>query len=231
MRGTLHEERRDTMGMRGLALRHWLLRRVMRWCAMHLAARSRNIQRCLGIISLIVLVAGCQSPQMPAREPASANNAIRNNAASLLYELMGEEADLSKLLIIKRERDELDRVVKNISSSASAAHKTLARLAKEDPTLDLKHTDLPAGEKAVREAMSKRKGGELLKASGADFEFKLLLTQIEALAYAEQLARIAGLNESNPTQSRVFAEIATQMDQLHGEALSVLRAGQENSPR
>jgi hypothetical protein len=167
---------------------------------------------------------------MPERELSSTKPAIRNNAASLLYELMGEEADLSKLLIIKRERDELHRVVKNISSSASAAHKTFARLAKEDPTLDLKLTDLPAGEKAVREAMSKQKGGELLRASGADFEFKLLLTQVESLAYAEQLAKVAALNESNPARSRVFTEIATQMNQLHGEALNLLRAGRENSP-
>jgi len=192
---------------------------------MHAVARRGNVQRRLGIISLVLLVAGCRSPQVPARELVSANNATRNNAASLLYELMGEEADVSKLLIIKRERDELHRIIKNISSVASAAHKTLALLAKEDPTLDLKRTNLPSGEKAVREAMSKQKGGELLKASGADFEFKLLLTQVESLAYSDHLARVAALNESNPAQSRVFTEIATQMNQLHGEALNLLRAG------
>jgi hypothetical protein len=166
---------------------------------------------------------------MPARESSSVN--IRNNAASLLYDLLGEEADLGKLLIIKRERDELHRVVQSISSNADASQKALARLAKEDISLDLKRTELPPGEKAVREAMSKRKGGELLHASGADFEFKLLLTQVEALAYAEQLAQVAALNESDPARSQVFTEIATQMHRLHSEALHLLRTGKENPAR
>ena len=176
---------------------------------------------------MVWVVAGCHSPQITAHEPPTTNNAVRNNAASLLYELMGEEADLSKLLLIKRERDELHRVVKSISSSADATHKTLARLAKEDTSLDLKHTDLPPGETATRAAMSKQKGGELLRASGADFEFKLLLTQVESLAYAEQLARVAALNESNPTRAQVFTDIATHMNQLRKEALSLLRTGRE----
>ncbi len=168
---------------------------------------------------------------MPKRDLSSNKHTIRNNAASLLYDLMGEEANLGKLLIIKRERDELQRVVKSISSNADAAHKALTRFAKEDLTLDLKHADLPPGEKAVREAMSKRKGGELLHASGADFEFKLLLTQVEALAYAEQLAQVAALNESDRARARAFTEIAAQMRQLHSDAFNLLRAGRGNSAR
>jgi hypothetical protein len=144
---------------------------------------------------------------------------------------MREEANLSKLLIIKRERDELQRVVKSISSNAEATHNTLTRFAKEDRTLDLKRADLRPGEKAVREAMSKRKGGELLHASGADFEFKLLLTQVEALAYAQQLAQVAALNEPDSVRSRAFTEIAAQMHQLHSDALSLLRTGRGNSAR
>ena len=147
---------------------------------------------------------------------------VRNNAASLLYDLLGDEKNVSKLLIIKRDRRELHDVIKNISATANAARKSIEKLAREDATLDLKASALPAGEKATRESTSKARAKELLQASGAEFEFKLLLTQAEALGYATHLAKVAAENESSPERAKAFAEISAQMQARHRDVLNLL---------
>jgi hypothetical protein len=181
----------------------------------------------LFLAALILMVAlGCQTP--PSAPAASGTAHVRNNAASLLYDLLGDEKNVSKLLIIKRDRPELGNVIKEIAATAGAAHHRLEKLAREDPTLNLKDTALPPGEKATRDAIAKKRAGELLRASGADFELKLLLTQAEALGYAEALAKVAAENEPSPERAKVFTAIGRQMSALHGKVLALLSA---NKPR
>ena len=186
--------------------------------------RSFCLRSGLACIALILL-SGCLSTQ-PVTSPASADEKLRarNNAASLLYSLLGDEKNVSKLLIIKRDREELHRVIKHIASVCGEAHKNLAQWAKEDSTLNLHDTALPAGEKAARDSTAKARSSELLRTSGDEFEFKLLLTQTEALGYATHLAAVAATNEPQPQRARQFSVIRDQMRQLHGEAEALLKS-------
>jgi len=90
--------------------------------------------------------------------------------------------------------------------------------------LNLNNTALPPGEKAAREAESKARAGELLRASGAEFELKLLLAQAEALAYARHLAGVAADNETSPERAKVFADISARLQARHQEVLNLLRS-------
>jgi len=151
---------------------------------------------------------------------------IRNNALSLLYDLLDDERNVSKLLIIKRDRRELHDVIKNVSTTANAAHKQLEMLSREDATLNLKASALPPGEKAARDSESKERAHELLKASGADFEFKLLLTQAEALAYATHLAKVAAENESAPDRAKLYSDISAHLRARHQDVIRLLHPPQ-----
>jgi hypothetical protein len=155
----------------------------------------------------------------------------RNNAVSLLHDLLGDEKNVSKLLIIKRERDELHRVIKHVASVCGDAHKKLTQMAAEDSSLDLKDTALPPGEKAARASESEARGSELLHTSGDNLEFKLLLTQAEALAYATHLAKVAALNESQPQRAREFSIIRDQMQQLCDEVIALLKSQRTAPPK
>ena len=171
------------------------------------------------------VLSGCRS-LAPSPSPLAAvagKLQTRNNAASLLYDLLEDEQNLSKLLLIKRETDELDRLVKNISSSAAAGVKELKRMSKADPTLDLKALALPSGEVATRKAISKSKASSLLHSSGADFEFKLLLTQVQALNYGAHLTRIAAENEPNPEHAREFSALGAEMERLYQQTVHLLQ--------
>jgi hypothetical protein len=170
------------------------------------------------------LFVGCQSRPAASAAVSEGKSSVRNNSASLLHELLSDEQNVSKLLIIKRDRDELHRLIKDISATAASGVKKLEELAGRDSTLQLKLTEVPAGEQAARMSIAKARTGELLRASGADFEFRLLLSQAEALSYGEHLAKVIAANETTPDRAKLFSDLSAQMQRLHGEVLKMLGA-------
>src|SRR5947207_1770159 len=68
---------------------------------------------------------------------------------ALLDELLGEEKNVSKLLIIKRDRPEFKNLVKQISEKAGKGHKELEKLAKQGH-VDFKDQGLPSAELETR---------------------------------------------------------------------------------
>jgi hypothetical protein len=155
---------------------------------------------------------------------ADAQIAERNNAASLLANLLGDEKNLSKLLIIKGNTEELGKLVKELSKTAGAGSDQLEKLAKQDKTLDLHAERLPPGEKAAREAESKTSEYRLLHSSGRAFELNVLLTQIQALDYGAHLAKIAADTSSSPEEAREFHALNIQLNNLYDQAVGKLRA-------
>lgn len=91
---------------------------------------------------------------------------IRNNAASLLVNLLGDEKNLSKILILHHGSAPLEKLVKSISKMADKDSKQLEALAKTDSSLDLHTMQLPPGETAAREAISKMQEHDLIFSSG-----------------------------------------------------------------
>ncbi len=183
------------------------------------------------VISLCLLaggLGGCETvPQpIPAQDsPLSAKKMEeRNNAVSLLDQLLNDEKNVSMLLIIKEDRAELHALIKDISQAAEANQKQLQALAKADPSLDLKALALPAGEKATRDAIASTKTKELLLSSGPDFEFDLLLSQAEALSYGWHLAVIAANNSTNPEQVREFTVMSRMMEIQYKKVVALMRA-------
>jgi hypothetical protein len=179
-------------------------------------------------------VIGCRDLPSEQRKPEAASNAtnsvattdlqshLRDNCASLLLDLLNDEKNLGKLLVIKRESRELNQLVKDISAAANAGAKKLGQLAAADRTLHLQAMALPSGEAATRDSISKAKAGELLRAKGAEFEFKILLTQVEALNYGAHLAKVAGENESRPDHAREWLALSEELKQLHERTIALL---------
>jgi hypothetical protein len=168
-----------------------------------------------------MLLCGCAP--LEKTQPANAELSepeklgIRNNAASLLYDLLGDEKNVSKILIIKRNSEELGRLIKTISEAAADDQKQLEWLAKNDPNLNLHAVELPQGEKATRDAVAKTEEHELLFSSGKEFEFRLLLTQAQALGYGWHLAKIAAENSSSPEEVQKFTAMSRGMENLYDQ--------------
>jgi hypothetical protein len=165
------------------------------------------------------------APATPGHTEAAAEKMhIRNNASSLLEQLLDEEKNVSKVLIIKHGSRELTGLIKAISTAAADDAKRLKGLAQEDPTLDLNRLELPVGETASRDAISKTEEHDLLLSSGADFEFTLLLTQAQALNYGSHLAKVAADNSADPRAVDALLTMSRTLDQLLTQVKAMMRS-------
>jgi hypothetical protein len=183
---------------------------------------------------LLCSLCACQSLRHPSATPqpvesstaekTAADLQTRNNALALLDDLLNDEKNVSKVLIVKRNSDELGRLVESISKTAGNGEKMLQSLANSEPGLDLKKQDLPPGEVAARKAISKTKEHVLLHSKDAEFEFQLLLTQVEALNYGAHLAMVAAENEPHANHTRELLALGAQLRELQEQVLAMLRA-------
>jgi hypothetical protein len=149
---------------------------------------------------------------------------VRNNAASLLADLFHEEKNVDKILIIKHNSPAFGQLIKSISKTAADGENKLEELAKNDKTLNLHALELPPGEKATREAISKTKEHEMLFSTGETFRLDLLLSQTDALDYGSHLAKIAAENSSSPEQEKEFHALDVALKNLFNRVVARIRA-------
>ena len=185
---------------------------------------KRFVSFCL-FAGLFCLCANANKNAPPPSPTSDDNNKteLRNNAASLLADLLGQEKDVSKLLIIKRPSAEIGKVIKAISKTAGDGSDKLEVLARNDKTLNLRALQLPPGETAARAAVSKTEEHELLLTFGTTFELNLLLSQTEALSYGSHLAKIAAENSPSSEQQRDFHSLDVSLDNLYKQVVAQIR--------
>lgn len=140
----------------------------------------------------------------------------------MLFGLLSDEKNVSKLLIIKRERPELRALINEISERAGKAHKELEAFAKSDRTLNLKDHGLPSAEVVTRSAIAKARAKELLTESGKEFELRLLLAQNEALTYGAYLAATAAANDTVANRRQALQQLSSDLLQLQKKTVDLL---------
>lgn len=173
---------------------------------------------------------GCASHKISEKTADTAKMELRNNAASLLYDLLSDEKNVSKVLIIKRNSDELGNLIKLISKTTGEGAVKMEALAKKNPALNFHALELPPGEKTTRDAISKTKEHELLHTSGDEFQFNLLLTQAEAMNYGWHLAQVVAENSAQPDEAREFSALSGAMENLYHQVVAMMRGSQLASP-
>jgi hypothetical protein len=160
-------------------------------------------------------------PAQTGEDPEKAQ--LRSNAVGLLYDLLEQEKNVSKVFAVKDASKEVVSLVKLIAATALVEDKELTRLARADSGLNIKSMSLPPGETAARAAESKSEEYDLLFSSGANFEFNLLLTQAQAEDYGWHLAKVAAENSTLSSEKRTFTNISMQMEHLYEETIKQMR--------
>jgi hypothetical protein len=181
------------------------------------------------LLSLLVFC-GCVSSKPLSPRPESGPPATSGYGYALLFDLMGDQKNVSKLLIIKRERPEFGSLIKEIADRSAAAHKQLERFEKAERSLNLKGRGLPAAEVRTRESISKARGKELITDKGKYFEVHLLLAQNEALTYGAHLAAVTATMEDNLERIRFLQQLSSDLTQLQQRVVAMLMANYSWSP-
>jgi hypothetical protein len=174
------------------------------------------------LLSVTCILTACQSRKALSRPASGAALETRNNAYSLLHQLLDEQKDVGMLRFIKREDSDVKSLVRKIANNCAAGAKLLEEYASHDPSIKLNETRLPPGEAATRDAIGATKKKELLSQTGDEFELTLLLSQSEALCYAWHLAKVIGENESQADRVRALEGIRKDMEQLYHEVFVLL---------
>lgn len=173
---------------------------------------------------LAVLLAaslGCASSAEPSRTQDA--RVSSGHGYALLYEILGQERQVSRLLQIKGEREALETVIDAIAATCGKAYERLEALAKADPGLDLADTGLPSEEVRTRKAIAATRQGQLLAASGRELELQLLLTQNEALTYIAHLADTLSRSEPDPARLAFVRELWKDVTRLQEDVLALVR--------
>jgi hypothetical protein len=171
----------------------------------------------------LVVFAGCATapkPEPPKSEDAAL--AMRNQGYALLYKLLSDEKNLSKLLLIKKEQADLGELIKRISKVSGETAEGFEQFSKADAHLHLESDGLPAIEKEVRDSIGKTRAKELIAKGGQKFELRVLLTQSEALTYGAHLAAVLQRHESDEARRKFLGETSQQLQELHQAVIDLM---------
>jgi hypothetical protein len=150
----------------------------------------------------------------------------RNQGYSLLYKLMGDEAGVGDILIFKHADESVSGLVKEIGAACKDAESRMEEFRKADHGLSFDETGLPVVEAKSRELASKSETRALLGSSGKEFEVRLIVTQIEAMGYGEDLAEALEDRENDPRHKAFLKGLAEQCGGFRERLLKLLgRAG------
>jgi hypothetical protein len=186
---------------------------------------------CATFCAAVILCCGCATQRSPTQAKAGGTEGVGDHGYALLFDVLKDEKDVSKLLVVKRERPELRELIKEISETAGRASRQLETFVKSERSLDLTRLGLPTAEVETRAAIAKAKSKELLTESGKHFELKLLLSQSEALTYAAHLAETVAKSESNPARAGYLLQLAGSLHGLQRKVVAMLQASYSSSAR
>lgn len=178
------------------------------------------------IFSVVVglVLCGCVSAPKQEADPHSedARLAIRNQGYTLLHRLMADEGNLSKLLLVKKEQEDLGKLIKRISEVTGATAKQLEAFSKGDGHLHLEMEGLPVVERETRDSIGKTRAKELITKGGQKFDLRILLTQSEALTYGAHLAAVLQRHETDPARRKFLAETSAKLQELHQALIDLM---------
>lgn len=146
-----------------------------------------------------------------------------NYGYGLLHHLCDQESQVDLILIVKTTPPNVAHFAHEVSDGAKADLKVLGDLADRDPSLHFDEQGLPDIETGTRASIKAEKQHLLLfGATGSDFAKALVLTQIEASTYGENLAKVLADDETNAHRAAALRHIAASWGKLKDEAYTLL---------
>ena len=184
---------------------------------------KRRAWVCGRLIVCALAVTGCSTVQKVLPTAAWHKARVRNEGYSLLYQLMSQDSDVAKILIIKHADPPIADIIKEIASTCGQAKKELEQFHEKDRHLSFEMTNLPQIEQKTRDAIESTVTKQLLFSSGKKFEVRLLFTQAESMNYAAHLAKILHDQEDDPARKAFLATLSQQCTTLHDRVMELLK--------
>jgi hypothetical protein len=187
------------------------------------ASMKRRTWVCGTLIVCALAMTSCATVQKVLPTAAWHKARVRNEGYSLLYQLMSQESDVGKILIIKHADPPVAGIIKEIASACDQARKDLELFHEKDRHLSFEMANLPEMEQKTRAAIQSTVTKQLLLSGGKTFEHRLLLTQTEAMNYAAHLAQVLHDQESDPLRKKFLDALAQRCTTFHDQVVDLLK--------
>jgi hypothetical protein len=176
-----------------------------------------------GLLCSCALLDSKSSTAEPEPKPAELTASSTNSHGyALLYDVVKDEKDVSKLRFIKRERPELKSLLQEIAKANRDACSALEAFAKTNHDIDIKNQGLPVAEVQARAAIGKFKENAILHGKDKQLEIELLLSENEALTYASHLAGVVAATEADPRRKQFLQQLGTGLSALQQKVVALL---------
>jgi hypothetical protein len=183
----------------------------------------RRVWACGTLLAGALALAGCATVQKVLPTRAWHQARVRNEGYSLLYQLMSQESDVSKILILKHADPPVADIIKEIASACDQARKELEGFHEKDRHLSFEMANLPEMEQKTRAAIQSTVTKQLLTSSGKRFERRLLFTQAESMNYAAHLAAVLHDQENDPLRKKFLDALAQRCTTFHDQVADLLK--------
>lgn len=168
----------------------------------------------------VLLLTGCQGgPKRGSLEPSGSPSIALAHGYGLLYSTIEDESKVDQVLILKNPEPSVAELLKAIGQFARTAKAQLEEFATEDAAIFLDDAGLPEVEVRTRASISSATSKQIVFSGGKDFEFRILLTQHQALNYIHHLAGTLSEQDTVETRKQYFTQLAKGAADLHDRVL------------
>jgi hypothetical protein len=179
------------------------------------------------VLVLLPVLAGCDAV-CERCQPVSANGLPRDSGYAVLEKLLGDEAHLDTLRIVKsavtftRASDPTVDLIDDIATVSARGLDDLDRLVTLHPVITPEISREERLGSDILDALRVVTAWELLSASGDDFELRLVLSQVQALRLISQLLEELRELDPNPDRQAWLANLASDYEDLYDRAVARL---------
>ncbi len=184
--------------------------------------RAANSIKILCLTISTTLFVNCTTSHHKNAPQPALSVSQKSEGYAILYDLVSDEKNISKLSFIKKERPEFKAVLKKIAATAKETAEGLETFAKKDAQMNLKITHLPTVEQKTRESIAAETQKQILKSSDDVLESKLLMTQVESMNYAAHLAKVLAALETDLSRKQFLQNASLKFAALHDEVYQML---------
>lgn len=178
-------------------------------------------QRCFSLEMLVLLCLwvvgfnGCSVTR-------STGNVSWRHGYALLHDVLSRNSNADKILWVKLESDMVDTLVNTIVDECAYGVEKIQGFAEKDAAIDLDVRTLPMIEDEARAEIESETAGELLSASGTEFEVGFLITQLRALRYASALSRALAEHEEDADRLEFLERFSERCTALEDKVFTAI---------
>jgi hypothetical protein len=189
---------------------------------------------CALLVGLAGLIGGCaensaalqkEDPQPLQKADAHDQRKVLSEGYSILYSELGNLSKVHLIFLVKSEAKPVGELTTDVTEYSDALRKTLERVAKDYPAVDIKLDPVPVIEQSARDALGKdriKSFAPVVGLTGESFDRRVLQTLEGMLNDLRYVAKAVADEEPEPSLKQISTTAYNKLDELYKRVVALL---------